>query len=592
MFMRYTFIKAEERTFGRKKGGFSMKKAISVMMAAAMLTACMGAAGAESCTATEKGFGGDVSVTLTIENDVLKQVEITGEHETVGIGQRAIEEMAPAMVKKNSVEVDALSGATITSTAILNAAKAALAQSGAQLTANETEDETVTYEDTKTQVVVVGAGIAGMTAAMELKDAGIDVIVLEKGGVIGGAATTSAGAIWAIGAKETSEIYDFTADELYDFFNKQAGPVHNKDVFYALAGESLNSKTYMESLGVTFPTTFQCNPSADTRFNGYFANNSGIGMIEAMSKAFYKRDIDLRLGNRMTELVQAADGSITGVKVQAGDSTYTIEADKVLLATGGFGQNPEMCAEYIPDYAVILSNMTISGATGDGHQAAWAVGAGKVGEGNLGFIDQLMDMEIVQFGMPLTVATTGEQVCPANEHYTHMYEVIKGLADPVVYCIYPADIANYTPWGDQAVMERHVANGELVKADTIEELAQLCGIDADTLVKTVEEHNRQCDAGESDAFDTPLEDMIPVKVGPYYAYARHAAMIGTITAVTVDEHMHVTNENGEVIPNLYAAGEMIFGNWFNSDYPMSGTGLSSCVSGARIASAEMAELLK
>lgn len=562
-----------------------MKKILSLVLAMCLLLACT--AYAEDYTATATGFGGNVVVTLTIEDNVLTNVVIDGQYETAGIGSNAVEQLPAKMIATNSVEVDGVTGATISSTAILTAAREALSASGAELAANENTEETVIYEDTTAPVVIVGGGIAGMTAAMVLKDAGIDSILLEQGGILGGAATTAAGAIWAIGAPETAAIYDFTADEIYEFFNKQAGPVYNKDVFYALADESLNSKTYMESCGVTFPTTFECNPSADTRFNGFFSNGSGAGMITAMTKTFNTKGIDCRFGNKMTGLIQAEDGSITGVTVEYAGGTYTITADKVILATGGFGQNDEMCAEYIPDYPVILSNMTISGANGSGHEAAWAAGAGKIGEGNLGFIDQLMDMEIVQFGMPITVSTKGEQVCPANEHYTHLYQVIKQLEDPVVYCIYPSDIANYTPWGDQEIMERHVEKGDLIKADTLEELAEKCGIEVETFLATVEEHNRQCAAGESDAFNTPLEDMIPVTVGPYYAYARHAAMIGTITAVTVDAKMHVTTQDGTVIPNLYAVGEMIFGNWFNQDYPMSGTGLSSCVSGARIACADI-----
>lgn len=565
-----------------------MKKVFCMMLAAALLLT--GAALAQDYSATATGFGGEIAVTLTFEGDKLTAVTIDGQYETPGVGTNAIDQLPAKMVAANSVEVDGVVGATVSSDAIIAAAKEALAQSGVQLVANEAEAAPV-YEDTKTQVVVAGGGIAGMTAAMELADAGVEVILLEQGGMLGGAATTAAGAIWAIGDPMTAAIYDFTADELYEFINKQAGPVYNKEVFHVLANESLASKQYMEACGVKFPTTFQCNPSADTRFNGFFSEGSGAGMITAMAETFATKDIDLRYGNRMTGLVQAEDGSITGVTVSYDGGEYTIAADKVVLATGGFGQNPEMCAEYIPDYPVILSNMTISGADGSGHQAAWAVGAGKVGEGNLGFIDQLMDMEIVQFGMPITVSTKGEQICPANEHYTHMYEVIKGLENPVVYCIYPADIEKYTPWGDQAVMERHYEKGDLLKAGTLEELAKLCGIEVETFMATIEEHNRQCAAGESDAFGTPLDKMIPITTGPYYAYARHACMIGTITAVTVDANMHVTTQEGEIIPNLYAAGEMIFGNWFNSDYPMSGTGLSSCVSGARIACREIVQML-
>lgn len=568
-----------------------MKKWISLLLTVCMAMSLSATAGAQAYTAAERGFGGDVSVTLSIDDNVLTDVQIEGTYETKGIGSLAVDQLGKKMVEANSVEVDTIGGATVTSTAILKAAANALAASGAQLTAKEISDAEAVYEDCSTQVVVVGAGITGMTAAMELYDAGIEVILLEKGGIIGGAATTSAGAIWAIGAPETAAIYDFTADEIYEYFSHHAGPVHSEEVFYALANESLNSKAYMEKCGVTFPTTFACNPTADARFNGYFSSNRGAGMMDTMNKAFYTRDIDLRLYHGMDSLVYE-NGVVTGVNVSFEGGEYTIKADKVILATGGFGQNAQMCQEYIPGIEKIVTNYTIAGATGDGHRAAVEVGAKLVGEGAMGFVNQTSDMGMVQFGMPITVNTKGEQICAANEHYTRLYEIILEQDDAIVYCLYPADVGKYTELGNQEVMERYVQDGSMFKAETIAELAEKCGVNAEALEKTIAEHNRQCAAGESDAFGTPAASMIPMETAPFYAYARQSAMIGTITAVTVDKKMHVVNAEGKPVENLYAAGEMIFGNWFNNNYPMSGTGLSSCVSGARIAAGEIIELLK
>lgn len=569
-----------------------MKKTVSLILCLALLVSIASIALGDTYSAVERGFGGDVSVTLTIENGKLTQVDVTGEYETNGIGSLAIENLPGKMVETNAVDVDGISGATMTSTAILKAAASALAESGVTLERAEVQKDEKTHEDETTQVVIVGAGITGMTAAMTLYDAGIDVILLEKGGIIGGAATTSAGAIWAIGAPETAAIYDFTADEIYEYFNEHAGPVYNPEVFYALANESLASKAYMEDRGVTFSATFACNPTADARFNGYFADGRGAGLMKAMCDDFYTRDIDLRLGTRMTSLIQNEDGSIAGVNVETDGQQYAVLADKVILATGGFGQNVEMTKSYVPGIEKIVTNYTIAGATGDGHKAAAEVGAQLVGEGAMGFVNQNSDMGIVQFGMPLTVNSKGEQVIAANEHYTHIYEVILEQDDAIVYCIYPADIGNYTVTGSQEVMEHHIADGSVIKADTIEELAELCGINVEAMKKTVAAHNAQCAAGESDEFNTPLSDMIPVETAPFYAVPRRSAMIGTITGVTVDGGMHVIDTDKKPIENLYAAGEMIFGNWFNNNYPMSGTGLSSCVSGARIATREIIELLK
>lgn len=147
-----------------------MKKTLCMLSTFAVTAAIACGGLAETYSATAQGFGGAVSVSLTIENERLTNVEIAGEKETAGVGSKAIEEMSKQMLETNSIEVDGVSGATFTSTAILSAAADALAQSGAMLVPQT--KETTVYEDTKADVVVVGGGIAGMSAAIELADAG------------------------------------------------------------------------------------------------------------------------------------------------------------------------------------------------------------------------------------------------------------------------------------------------------------------------------------------------------------------------------------------------------------------------------------
>lgn len=558
-----------------------MKKLLSVLLAVLMLFSI---ASAEQFSAASRGFGGDITVTLTIDEGKLTAVDIAGPDETVGIGSVAIEEMSEKMVAANSVAIDSITGATFTSRAILTAAADALAQSGATLAAvDQTEAEAI--DDAETDVVVIGGGITGMSAAITVADAGKRVILLEKTEILGGAATTSHSSVWAIGSELTKDKYDFTADEIYEFFNRQAGPVYNKDVFYALANESYNTLHFLMDNGVVFEEVSQCNPQADPRFWCSASVGFGAGMIASLTESYHTKAIDTRMATEAVSLIQDEHGAVVGVVAKCGDQQYKIKAKKVILATGGIGQNPEMCKAYVPGYENLVMNRTVAGNTGDGHKMGVSAGGFLVGSGSMGVGTHATNMAHSTCGNGLLVNVEGEQVGAANEHYTKLYVLLNDTSNGKLYSIFPSDIEKYSAAGSVEQMEKNYLNGEIYKADTVEDLAEQLGIHVETLMATIERYNAQCAAGESDGFNTPVNEMCPIINGPFYADIHQAGMIGTITGLAVDKNMSVITEAGTPIANLYAGGELIYGNWFQGGYPMSGTGLGGCVSSGRIAAA-------
>ena len=670
-----------------------MRKLICVMLTAVLCLSTLGFASAETYSASAPGFGGDVTVTLTVTDGVITDVTAEGANETQGIGSQAIEQMPGRMVEANSVEVDGVTGATLTSTAILEAAKEALAQAGTQseeteeapnamnpgvyegtaagfhgpirvqievtdtqilsvktleedesfkvgdsafetlessVVANQSIADTVTcatvtsngfrnavkaalkeaganealirqlqsapiactkYEDSETDVVVVGAGVAGMVAAMQAYDQGARVVLLEKNDMAGGSARLSAGGILSVGAPEVTDT-EYTVEDIHRWYSIQAGPVNNDPVFYEIMNRSNEMLDYIKANGLHILRGNYNQKKLAPIFRALVVEHHGISVYEALFNAVLDRDIDYRNRNTVTSLLQDENGTVTGVVVENGAGTYEIHAKNVILATGGYTYNQELMEKYSAHWADAFK-ITASGATGDGHIMGTAAGGHIIGEGVLDIFITGNDPSLYG-GQPgfadLFVDSNGNQVGAMDEYYGTLTVKIQNLPDKTAYQIFSAgnmyfefDNENDEKNMKRSDLEKLVEMGTMVKADTIEELAEKIGIEPAALVRTVEEHNWYYDLQINDAWGTEAAALQPIREAPYYAAKITPCVMGTVAGLEINDQMQVVNDQGEAIPGLYAAGELIFGNVFNQIYPMAGTGIDVALSSGYLA---------
>lgn len=670
-----------------------MKKLTIVL---ALLMLCMTtSAMAQTYTAASQGFGGEVAVTLEIEGGKLLSVTAQGDNETQGIGTRALEMLPAAMMEGNTVDVDTVSGATVTSNAVKVAAVQALAQSGEMLApaeqaeaakmvpgvytgsakgfhgdvkveievtedaitrvtvgengetmyvgtlafpileesivANQSLADTVSGAtftsnaingavvqaiqaagansatvnaflgrripvenpgDIETDVVVVGAGVAGMSAAMNAYDQGAKVILLEKTDMTGGSARLSAGCVLSIDAQELKEDEHFTVDDVYTFFNEYAGPVHSKEIFDAVVGNTKGAIDYLRENGYVVGATQKSHEKVAPQFTSLSSAGMGPGLAESMTAAVKSRDIDLRFNSPAVELVMNEDGSVGGVVVENEAGRYTIKADKVILAAGGFTYDDEMMAQYAAGRDRNNMYWTAIGAEGDGHKMGIAAGGKLVGEGTLaihaidGRLDSFFDM-FALWNIPMIVDKDGKQMAAMDEHYTTIAAKINEKEDSMGYTIYDSDT-----YGCTELLEALAAQGSITKADTLAELAEISGINADELEKTIAAHNQHVIDQTDDEWGTPAAALQPIDAAPYYCVPRRSVVMGTVTGLEVNTDMQVLREDGTAIDNLYATGEMIFGNMFNMIYPMSGTAIGTCISSGQLAALHACANLK
>ena len=589
-----------------------LKHLTSLMLAATLMTLPVGVGalaeenGVSGVFSGEgTGYGGTIAVDVTLENSAITGIEVTSSNETQGIGTVAIDKLIPEIIETQSVALDAVSGATRASEGLLAAVTAALESSGADMTGFQTAPEKAVAGETVVQhrdIVVVGAGPAGMTAGIYAAEGGADVLVLEKMSTVGGAGAISSGATDSYGSQFAKEKGIEDSAEQLKADMTTAGHGYNQedlvDLFIENAGETFD---WLVSLGVEYgdPT-----PSEEHSVNRVFlATGSGVSITNAIEKRCEEAGVEILLETKAMELI-TQDGKVTGVKAEGSDGTaYEIYADAVVLATGGYGANSDLLTDSLaatPYYGAACS-------TGDGHLMAQAVGAelvhmdfGKVYPGGWEYADGKAKISLgytllaVQQEGAIIVNSDGVRTFREGGLNYEFKNAIRSDKNNVNYLV--LDAAAFDVWkaavnskqrgnlGSEEDIENAIAaNGTskpvIYHADTLEEVAALAGMDGETLKATVEKWNTYVENGVDEDFGrTTLSRKIGE--GPYYLIAEKTRFATTLGGVVINTNFEVHTAEGTVIPGLYAIGEIAFG--VNGDDTIQGTPLTWAISSGRL----------
>ena len=592
----------------------------SLLLAGAMfLTACGGSASSTSAaggvsgsfTGTAKGMG-DVSVTLTLTDNVITDCTAKGDEETPGIGSVVIEQFPGEVVEGNTINLDSISGATITSNAFVEAAKAALTEAGlnpddymakADKTAN---GETVSYD---ADVVVIGAGGAGMTAAMTAADAGQKVVILESQAMVGGNSARATGGMnaaktvyqdenefdQAAGVEKTlataAEKYadNETITALAKTVSEQWAAYQANPTGYFDSVELMELDTMVGGKGINDPELVKtlCEGTADAidwlDENGITLHNVssfggasvkrihrpvneegkvvsvGAYMIPLLQENCEKRGIDIVLNTTMDTILTDANGAAVGVSGTDKDgNTVVVNAKSVILATGGFGANLDMVTQYKPELAGFMTT-NAAGAQGQGIEMATAIGAGTVD------MDQIQIHPTVEANTAalITEGLRGDGAILVNANGERFVDEV-GTRD-VVSAAEIAQPGSYS-WliVDQAmvdassVIQGYIKKGYTKTGATYEELAKELDVDPAAFANTMETWNSYVEAKNDPDFGrTSFAN--PLNNGPYYAIKVTAGVHHTMGGVTINSATEVLKEDGTVIPGLFAAGEVTGG---------------------------------
>ena len=515
-------------------------------------------------TETAKGFGGDVTVTLEVTEDAIENVTIEGDHETENIGSFAVDMLDDRIMDAQSPKVDALSGATVTSNAILGAAKKAMKAAGADINAfPDKKEEPVAEkknEELSTDIVIVGAGGAGMTAAINAAQAGKDVILLEKMPYAGGNTTKATGGMNAAETHYQAEqgiedsVEQFVEDTMEGGHN-----INDRALVETMAENSAEGIDWLDSIGAPLPKVSFSGGATNARIHAP-EDGSGVGayLVTALLKKVNDLDINVMYNTTATELI-SSDGTVTGVKAESNDTNYTINAKAVILATGGFGNNEDMIVKYRKDLKGTVTT-SAPGITGDGIVMAEDVGAG------------LVDIEQIQLhptveqktSMLITESVRGDGAILVNQDGKRFTDEL--LTRDVVSAAELEQPGSYAYIiFDQRLREglkateKYISTGITVQGDTIEDLAEKIDVDPKTLAETLNNWNKYvADKNEPDFGRTTGMEK-DLSQAPYYAIKIAPGIHHTMGGVHINTSAEVIDTDDQVIPGLFAAGEVVGG---------------------------------
>ena len=537
-------------------------KFLSVVAILSLFSACNKTPALKDGTfsGTGEGRNGPIEVEVTVTDGKITDAKITKESETPEIALPAEEQIIRQFIESGSTEeIDVVSGATITSNGILDALDAATALSQGK------EQKAVVYHDTECDIVIVGAGGAGLVAATEAASKGARVIVLEKMGIVGGNANSSTGGINASYTKEQQRLGIKDSPEVFYEDTMRGGKNMNDPVLVrTLVNNSASMVEWLQSplIGADLSDVGMFGGATNKRIHRPQGGSAiGAHLIPLLHKAALEQGAQIRLNNKVVDILSDKAGTTaTGVRVSTENGEYTILAKAVIIATGGFGANAEM-VEFYSASLKGFGTTNHKGATGDAFAMVEKFNA------------ELTQMEQIQIhptvvkgtGAMITEAVRGNGAILVNKTGNRFINEME-TRDIVSAAILKGPGKTACLVFDQSVreslkaIEGYAKAGFLTEGASISELAKKLSIPSDALEATVATYNSFVQSKNDTDFGRNTASMERQLVkAPFYAIEIEPAIHHTMGGLKINEKAQVLNKSGVAIPALFAAGEVTGG---------------------------------
>ncbi|MBA9084956.1 urocanate reductase [Fontibacillus solani] len=520
-----------------------------------------------------QGKHGDIKVKVSFADNKITDIEVVEQKENEVLAEPVYTQLKQNVISANSPDVDAISGSTVTSEGYLQAIQDAITKSGITLASvgaasnagADKEEAEQTYD-----VVIIGAGGAGFSAAIEAKKAGANVVLLEKMPTVGGNTLISGGEMNAPNnwVQQNLGITDDTADLFYEDTLKGGDNLGSPEMVRILADNALASAEWLrDEIKVEFLPDHLFQFGGHSRKRALIpVGHTGAELITKLKAKTDEEKITIKTNMKAESLITDEQGRVTGVSATTGSGNkITFHANKgVIIATGGFGSNVEMRKKYNPELDEKYLSTDTPGTTGDGIIMAEALGAKLTNMESIqtypvcnpetGVISLVADS---RFDGAILINQEGERFVEELERRDVISKAILAQTGGYTYQFWNQKIADIgkTIEVHQDEYDMLVKQGLLHKADTIEEAADFFKVDVDTLKETIQKVNEYAKTGDDLDFHH-RGGLVSLETGPYYIQKAVPSVHHTMGGLVIDEKTRVINEKGEIIPGLYAAGEV------------------------------------
>lgn len=547
---------------------------LGLLLGLLVLAGCQAndAIGSGTFEGTGDGKHGDIKVEVTVKDKQIDGIKVVKHSENEVLAEPVYDELQETIVETNSPEVDVVTGSTATSDGYIAAVKDAIKKSGITLVASSKKNKKEPKEEAEQSydVVVVGSGGAGFSAAIEAKEAGKSVILIEKMPAVGGNTLISGAEMnvpnnWVqkkLGIKgDSPEI--MAADTL-----KGGDNVGDPEMVKVMTDKALEAAEWLrDDIKVNFieDQLFQ--------FGGHSykralipEGHTGAEVIKKFRKKAEELKIPIKLNTTATDLIQDKEGKVTGIKAtnREDQSISYMAKDGVVLTTGGFGSNVEMRKKYNSKMDESYMSTVTEGSTGDGIVMAEKIGAGLTNMESIqtypvcnietGVISLLAD---TRFDGAILINQEGLRFVEELERRDVISNAILKQTGGYTYQLWNDDINDIskTMEAHEGEYDELVKQKLIVKADTLEEAADFFDIDVKQLKATVEKVNQYAKDGEDKEFNH-RGGLVSLEKGPYYIEKAAPSVHHTMGGLIINEKTEVLKEDGTVISGLYAAGEL------------------------------------
>lgn len=563
------------RIVNKLRGKFIVKKVLKVLLFCLglfLLVACSSGFGKDGTYEGEaKGANGPIKVEVTVKKDKIEDIKITENSETDGVSNLALKQIPEAIIKSQGLDVDAVSGASSTSNAVVDAVKSALEKSDLDIAAMSkikvSLPKTKKVSKTDYDVVVIGGG-AGLTAAITAAEKGADVILLEKLPVLGGNTMISGGEMAAPGnwLQKKEGIKD-SKDQFYKDIIKGGDAENDPGLVRVLADNALSGAEWLkDDVKVEFEDYLLFFGGHSVKRSLVPKDASGAELVKKLEKKAKESKVTI-LTEVNAKKISASNGKeFDQVEAKVNDQDVTfIARDGIVIASGGFGSNLEMRKKYNEDMNEKILATTSTGSMGDGILIGEAIGAGTT------------DMEYIQTyptcdpetgrllyvgdvrmeGRSILVNKEGKRFVEELERRDVISKAVTKQSDGYSYMFWDQSAMNASKVDKTHKKEYDnlIERGLLVKADTVEEAAKHFEIDATELQTTIDNYNKYVKEGKDLEFNKRGK-LVAFGEGPYYIMKSIPAVHHTMGGLTINTKAQLLDENKNPIPNVYAAGEV------------------------------------